>query len=214
MFPRRAASWVYDVINVLIDALDVEVSLLSRGNLSWRFYSQELEHIQPSVSYLNRNGRHILRDLVAAKPSIERLVAEHDQLRQRVESTATAVYEEALRDPALHAAVDRARKAFFDKFPDAVPTGAFASNRHVDLVIERLINRIEELPPHHADAEFWSLHCGDFAFFQPASQPVLDRLRGELLAFDRSSIKDLEALSLQICTEHDIPAAPSASIHY
>jgi len=214
MFPRRAASWVYDVINVLIDALDVEVSLLSRGNLSWRFYDQELEHIRPAVDYLNRNGRHILRDLIAAKPAIEALIAKHDELRQRVESTATVVHGEAIRDPALHAAVARARKAFLDQFPDAVPTGAFASDKHVDLVIERLINRIEDPPPHHTDAEFWSLHRRDFAFFRPSSLPLLDRLRGEFLAFDRASIKDLEALSLQICAEHDIPAAPSESVHY
>ena len=214
MQPRRAASWVYDVINVLIEAFDMEVSLLSRGNLSWRFYNLELEHIRPAISYLSRDGRHILRDLLTANPSVEPMIATHDDLRQRVESTATTIHAEALNDPALRLAVEKARKTFLERFPGAVPTGAFPAEKHLDLVIERLINEIKELPPHYTDAEFWAAHRKDFAFFNTPSLPVLRQIRSEFLKFDQTSIKWLEELSFQICTEHDIPAAPSVSVHY
>lgn len=112
MQPRRAASWVYDVINVWLDALDMEVSLLSRGNVSWRFYNQELEYIRPASNYLTRDGRHILRDLLAVKPAVTSWLTEHDELRHRVEVTATAVYREGLADPTLRLDVAEARKTF------------------------------------------------------------------------------------------------------
>jgi hypothetical protein len=214
MQPRRAASWLYDVINVLIDALDMEVSLLSRGNVSWRFYNQELEHIRPTISYLSRDSRHILRDLIAAKPAVDSLVTKHDELREHIEVTATVVYREGLDDPTLRRAVEEARKTFLEKFPNAVPTGAFAAEQHVDLVIEHLVNEIKELPLHHTDAEFWAAHRNAFAVFDVPSFAVLRQLRGEFLKFDQTSIKWLEDLSLQICTEHDIPAAPSVAVGY
>ncbi len=214
MQPHRAASWVYDVINVLLDALDMEVSLLSRGNVSWRFYNQELEHLRPAGVYLSRDGRHILRDLIASKPVVGSLIAEHDQLRERVESTASAVYREGLADPSLRVAVDQARKTFLEKMPDATPTGAFAAERHVDLVIEHLINEIKELPSHSTDADFWAAHRNRFAFFNVPSLGALRQIREEFLKHDQVAIERFEKLSFEICTEHGIPAAPSASVGY
>jgi hypothetical protein len=214
MQPHRAASWVYDVINVWLDALGMEVSLLSRGNLSWRFYNQELEFIRPAVSYLSRNGRHILRDLIAVKPAVASWIAEHDELRQQVESAATAVYHEGLMVPALRAAVAEARNSFLESSPGAILTGAYPAEKHLDLVIEHLINDIKELPAHQTDAEFWSTHRNRFAFFNVPSLGALRQVRNEFLKQDQAALHQLERVSFEICTEHGIPAAPSASVGY
>lgn len=214
MQPHRAASWVYDVINVWLDALDMEVSLLSRGNISWRFYNQELEYIQPAGSYLTRSGRHILRDLVAVKPSVTSWITKHDELRQLVESAATDVYREGLADLSLAHVVEEARKIFLDKSPGAVLAGAFPAERLLDLVIEHLINEIKELPAHETDAEFWAAHRGRFAFFNVPSLGTLRQAKSELLKHDQTAIRGLETMSFEICTEHGIPAAPSASVGY
>lgn len=95
-----------------------------------------------------------------------------------------------------------------------MPTGAFAAEQHIDLVIEHLINEIKELPAHQTDAEFWSVHRNRFVFFNVPSLGALRQARSELLKHDQTTIDWLEKLSLEICSEHGIPAAPSASVGY
>ncbi len=207
----RAASWVYDVINVFIDALEMEVALLRRGNTSWRFYNQQLEHIRPLSAYLTRDAQHILRDFLNARPAAVERLQRHDDLRSRLEAAATAAAKQVLAESDLRARVEDARKRYLLKYPNDVPTGAYPAERHAELVAEHLINDVKDLPVQYTDAVFWKEHGADF--FSVMSTPAcheLQKLRQALLSYDEDLVRWLADYSFSLCQEFDIPAAPSA----
>lgn len=215
MTSLRAASWVYDVINVFIDALEMESTLLRRGNSSWRFYNEQLEHIRPLNAYLSRNAQHIFRDFLLARPGVTEMLAPHDELRANLETAATAAAREILEFTNLRSRVEDARKRYLLKHPKDVPTGAFASEKHADLVAEHLVNEVKELPANYTDALFWKEHGLEFSdvMSTPACQE-LRRSRQALLSYDQGLIQWLEQYSLSLCQEFDIPAAPSVVTGY
>jgi hypothetical protein len=209
----RVASWIYDVINVLLDAFEAESGLLARGNTTWRFFNQRLEHISPATSYLTHNGRHILRDLVREHPEVAAKIRQHDQLRDQLERAATDAYRSILAKPGFRERVEDARARFLAKHANAVPTGAFAPEKHADLIAEHLVNHIKELSPQYTDSEFWKEHGREFVAFSPADTEFERALAG-LLAFDRETQQWLETMSFELCREFDVPAAPSGSVGF
>jgi hypothetical protein len=214
MSSRRAQSWVYDVLNVFIESLETEVRLLSRGNTTWRFHSQDLEHIWPLEAYLDRDGRHILRDLLTAHPELGERISTHDALRAQLAQAATRAYHEALGNPAVRNAVEDARRRFLERLPGATPEGAYPPEKHVDIVIEHVINAVKDLPSHHTDAEFWRAHGQELSSLSIPSLLSVRKSRGDLLAHDQEMLQWLGQLSYQLCEQFDIPAAPSRSASY
>lgn len=215
MSSSRAASWVYDVINVLIDALELEVTLLGRGDTSWRFYNEQLERIRPLNAYLTRNAQHILRDLLRARPEVGAALMPHDELRASLETAATAAAREILATTDLRVRVEAARERYSLKYPKDVPTGAYAAEKHADLVAEHLINEVHELPFNYTDAIFWKEHGLEFSsvMHTPACQE-LRRARQALLSYSQKTIEWLQEYSSSLCQQFDIPAAPSAVTGY
>jgi hypothetical protein len=211
MRSARAASWVYDVINAFIDALEMELMLLRRGNTSWRFYNRQLEYIRPLSAYLTRQAQHILRDLLNARPAVTERLQRHDDLRSHLEAMATAAAQEILTETDLRTRVEDARKRYLLNYPNDVPTGAYPSERHAELVAERLINDVKDLPAHYSDEVFWKEHGTEF--FSVMSTPACQELmksRQALLSYDEGLVKWLADYSFSLCQEFDIPAAPSA----
>lgn len=210
MSSLRAASWVYDVINVFIDALEMEATLLRRGDTSWRFYNEQLEHIRPLSAYLTRHAQHIFRDFLIARPGVAEKLGPHDDLRSRVEAAATAAAREILTETDLRTRVDDARKRYLLKHPKDVPTGAYPAAKHAELVAEHLVNEVKELSSNYTDAVFWKEHSPEFAGLAntPACQE-LRRLRQSLLSYDLSVVQWLVGYSSELCEQFDIPAAPS-----
>jgi hypothetical protein len=206
----RAASWVYDVINVFIDALEMEATSLRRGNTSWRFYNQQLEHIRPLNAYLTRDAQHILRDLLYARPVVAEKLIPHDELRAKLEAAATSAAQDILANTDLRSRVEAARKIYLGKYPKDVPTGAFPAEKHAELVVEHLINEVKELSAQYTDAAFWREHVSDFSSMMvtPACQQ-LSMSRQALLSYDLDVLSWLTECSFSLCQEFDIPAAPS-----
>jgi hypothetical protein len=139
MPPSRAASWIYDVINVFIDALEMEATLLRRGDASWRFYNQQLELIRPLGAYLTRDAQHILRDFIFARPAVVEILTPHDELRSRLEVVATVTAREILANTDLCTRVDDARRRYILKHSKDVPTGAFPAEKHPELVLNQAL---------------------------------------------------------------------------
>jgi len=211
MTSLRAASWVYDVINVFIDALEVEATLLRRGDTSWRFYNQQLEHIRPLGAYLTRDAQHIFRDFLTARPAVWQALSAHDELCSRLEATATAAAQEVLTNTDLRSRVEGARTRYLRKHPKDVPTGAFPAEKHAELVVEHLINDVKELPARYTDAVFWKEHASEFS--KVMNTPACQELRSSrqaLLSYDLNVVRWFAEYSFSLCQEFDIPAAPSS----
>src|SRR5436309_1257387 len=89
---HRAMAWVHLVINSLLEALPIEVSLLEKGNTTWRHNSHQLEHIRHIENYLSLNGRHALRDFLHANPKGKELFQRHDRLLNEIAEAATLAH--------------------------------------------------------------------------------------------------------------------------
>jgi hypothetical protein len=210
MTSPRAASWVHDVINVFMDALEMEAALLRRGDTSWRFYNEQLEYIRPLSAYLTRHGQHIFRDFLIARPAVAERLMPHDDLRSKLEVAATVAARELLAATDLRARVEDARTRYLLKHPKDVPTGAYAAEKHAELVAEHLVNEVKELSANYTDALFWKEHGSEFnsVLNIPVCQE-LRRLRQALLSYDLDVTQWLAAYSFSLCQEFDIPAASS-----
>lgn len=208
----RAASWVYDVINAFIEALEAETSFLRVGDATWRFYNSQLELLRPLKAYLSREAQHIHRDLLNARPEVGKRLAPHDAMRAQLEAAASSAAQDVLTGSDLRAKVDDARQRYAASHPADIPTGAFPQEKLADLVAEHLVNNAVDLSPRHTDAVFWREHRHEFLGY--AKRPSFDLLaahREALLAFNESVIEWLANYSFALCDEFDIPAAFSGA---
>jgi len=202
------------VLNVFMESVrDGSGAALAR-NATWRFYNQELEHIRPLAATSTETAAIFSATFSPLTPRLAEKISAHDALRAQLVKAATDAYRDALASDAIHKAVDDARRRFLEKVPGAIPTGSFAAEKHVDLVIERLINEIDELPSHNTDAEFWRAHARSSALsaFHPCRWSS-----GHGPSFShptRQYLNGLEDFSYDLCQQYDIPAAPSSSVGY
>jgi hypothetical protein len=74
------------------------------------------------------------------------------------------------------------------------------------------VNRIEELPPHYTDSDFWKHHGPRLLAFagEPESE-AFSQSRDVLLRHDRALVTKLLDLRFKLCEKYDLPAAPLSS---
>jgi hypothetical protein len=206
---QRVASWLYEVINPLLDAARMEISFLERGNSTWRFYNSRLEHIHPIAAYLTPEGRHVFRDFQKSNPDAVSPFDQHDRLVERLEKAATEAHARLMAQSNF---VDMARQALTEFMsvpsPD-FPGGAFPQETFPALVGERVTNAVRELGSHYTDSKFWRHFGPQFLQFRVQSNfGELDVARDELLKSNQSLVDWLEKKSFQLCSRYDVPAAP------
>lgn len=209
--PRRVASWIYEVINPLLEAIPIEVSFLEKRNPTWRFYNRELEHLRPVSGYLTHDGRHVLRDFQRAfRPDEVIQFSSHDD---RLEDVCRAAEQAHGTLIAREEFVQRAREALRE-FMSAgqqhgYPGGSFPEERFPELVAERVVNSIVHVPSNHTDADFWRQYGAGFLRFREGDVfQKLDSVCTTLLENDRKFLEWLENKSFELCTRYDVPAAP------
>lgn len=64
----RVESWVYSVINPLIESFNIEESFLKKKNWTWRYWSRSLEFIYPIKEYLDAHFWPNYEDFLRANP--------------------------------------------------------------------------------------------------------------------------------------------------
>src|SRR5215472_18340943 len=99
---KRVESWVYGVLNPLIDAVAREVVFLEEGNLTWRNYSRHCEQIRPVVEYIAGDQLPVYGDFLANEQAgFKNRFVEHDRKLAAAEAAAADAYRVLIEPEAF-----------------------------------------------------------------------------------------------------------------
>ncbi len=218
---NRVQAWVYAIMNPLIESLEREASLLSRGDLTWRFHSKKCEYIRPIRRYIDSLQWPNYEDFVAdsLNPRFEASFEEHDRQVAEVESSAERFARGLMQSNLFLSQVGDALKEYESR--------ARAESLYPDLdsakeglprwVVEFLVNRTDSLPDHYLAHQFWEDNrSGFWELYRSEFEPYCERhsfqsLQGAARALQDISSKLLADLKTQrqfLCRTYDIPFAP------
>lgn len=217
---RRVESWVYTVLNPLIEALRREGVLLKKGNLTWRWYSRKCEYLRPIIEYVEDSHRPIYEDFVADNLSKEFNAdfENHDKLLAQVEARASRFFDGLMQSNMFRKQVNSVLTEYesgvgaTQEYPNFERMKADLPN----YIAEYLINRTEVLPPHYVTHQFWKKFGSRFersedefaGYKQRASFRALKKSSSTLEEVSGRLVQGLEAHRLLLCSTYDIPAAP------
>lgn len=208
---------MYEVLNGVLEALPIEISLLRRGDVTWRFPYARLEYICRIPEYLSPQGRIILRDFIRANPDASGPFETHDTRVEELTEAAGEAYRALLERAEFQTLVRKALAEYMGESQVSestvqrreYPGGAFPITDFPKLVAEHVVNSIREIASHHTDSDFWRLY-GD-SFLRLGTGPEFERLRGRsqgLVKFDEWLTESIDEKRFALCEEFDIPAAP------
>jgi len=211
---RRVESWVYAVLNPLIDAVSREVAFLEDGNLTWRNYSRHCEDIRPVVEYVEREQLPVYEDFLAGdQAGFKKRFDEHDRKLAATEAAAADAYRVLIQPEAFQEQVRQSLEEYESRvgthkpgYRQSLLPMAEALPR---AIAELLVNRADELPYDHSTQKFWQDYREQFQRFR--KDPAFGALNHAATAFRESSraLKDdLVGHRLNLCSSYDIPVAP------
>lgn len=209
----RVASWVYKVINPLIEIIPIELSFLQRGNVTFRFFDNTLEFIRTTENHLSPSARHIYRDFIKANADAAKHLSKRDKLAGILKSAAQSAFTAISSNPAFVSKVDHT-VAEYRSVQNAYPGGGYPEEKFLHLVAEHVVNRIESLPEHAADFLFWAQYSKEFLKFRKGCEfDKVDNACYTILKSDKALIDWLQEKSYKLCTQYDIPAAPTQGVY-
>jgi hypothetical protein len=215
--PRRAASFVYAVLNPLIDALESEQRLLRSSNLTYLARQGRLEFIMHARRYVLGAGETILEDLEKTLTEIGTPISEHDRAIDQLTTAAQHAFDSIRRRGDFLNDAARALEAFAQNNPNEEAwRGSSPQDREefIEQIAEWLVNRAERLYEGHRHSKFWAQHGHALTAFHAKGEAF-----EKLVAATKSALEASEALSnvlrelrAGLCAEYDLPYAPVAGV--
>jgi len=217
---KRVEAWVYAVLNPVLGGLQRESFLLSKGNLSWRYYSRKCEYIGPIREYVQIDQRPNHEDFVSDPLNTgfrERFEA-HDRALGELELSANQFASGLIHADLFVKKMQESLKEY-ESIAQGNPLYSYDESMQESLpraVAELLVNRIEVLPEHYGTAKFWEKYRERFDLsaqeFEPYGQRgsfrTLVQARGSLHELADKLLLDLSTHRQSLCRTFDIPAAP------
>jgi hypothetical protein len=213
-------AWVYAVLNPLIENLGREIFLLSKGNLSWRFYSRKCEYIHPTSDYIGISQRPNYEDFIAdpLNQGFREKFEGHDRALTRLESSASRFSDGLMRSNLFLKQMKDSLEEY-ESNAGTNPLYPYNESMRESLpraVAEFLVNRIDVLPDHFMTQKFWEEYRGKFdlsaqdfeAYGQRQSFQGLAEARAAHKDFSDKLLHDLVSHRQLLCRTYDIPAAP------
>ena len=212
---KRVESWVYGVLNPLVDAVAREVVFLEEGNLTWRNYSRHCEQIRPVVEYIAGDQLPVYGDFLANEQAgFKDRFVEHDRKLAATEAAATDAYHVLIEPEAFEKQIEKSIEEFESRANSRKPSYRESliptAESLARAVAELLINRADDLPYHHSTEKFWQDYREQFQRFR--KDPAFGALNRAATAFKESSklLRDnLVSHRLYLCHSYDIAPAPS-----
>jgi hypothetical protein len=191
---RQAESWIYEVINPLLEvALPQENTLLHKHTWSWRFFSREFEFICPIKNYLPFAMWPIYGDFCTKYPATTEKFSKHDQILSTLSQQAGELFD------VLHVSQEFQNKLSqclqiwtADNSQTMRPGGACDRERFFMLMAENVINNLQDIPYYYANAQLVQ---------------QLSSTGEDLLSSNLELVKHLREVRGVLCEQYDVPAA-------
>jgi hypothetical protein len=154
------------VINPIIGALELEVTLVGKKNWTWRFQPAGLERIGPIRRYLDQRAWANLEQFLELYPNAGQAVQTHDRAADQLLERAGALHR-------VLGASDQFIQLCDSVFaPDSLSRlgivnvqeviGAYPTDARYELMAQYAVNRHGELPEYYATARLWNEHRSAF----------------------------------------------------
>ncbi len=206
----RAKSWIYAVINPLIDALKVDKAFLKEKNWTWRYETKRIEFILPLEQYVDSAYHPIFEDFLEANSQMERKRKKREDLRAALSENCRIAFDFLIDLQAFQDKVQSSLSAYLSEEPTREhPRGAVPEGDFHKLIAQYVLSQIQELPDHYTTSRFWSRFRNEFLQFRTGE--VFERLDAsgkELEREDDRLLTALKNLRSSLVEEYDIPAAP------
>ena len=209
---QRVAAWIYAVVNPILEALQRELDLLSRGNLTWRSNIGRCAVILPVQEYVDSSQWPNYFDFLADNPDFQSSFQSHDTALERLNTIAQEVYDWLLKSDEFSVTVRGLVDIYEEKRasdPQAPPSLIHMQTDLPKVVAENLINNVQALPDHYVISKFWDNAAKSLLQFRslPEFQPLHSAKEG--LGNTSLQLKaTLEDHRLALSRKFDVPAAP------
>jgi hypothetical protein len=157
---RRVGALIYVVINSITDSLERELSLLEKGNLTWRSNTNRCEYIRTIQEYVDSRQWPNYKDFLHENENaiFLKTFSVHDDDLKKVNSEAENLYKWLLSwdefSRGVSVSLDRyeQQRAAQPGWPSFYPV-----RKELDqIVAENLINNIKSMPTHYTYSFFWN----------------------------------------------------------
>ncbi len=208
---RRVAAWIYMVINPIIDSLDREVTLLEKGNLTWRSNTNRCEYVRNIQEYVDSRQWPNYKDFLIENDRFSRDFGAHDKKLEKVNSEAENLFKWLLSwdEFSNGVSVSLERYEQHRSAEPAWPSYNLVRKELERVAAENLINNIQSLPGHYAYSFFWNFVASEQLGLRRHSQfrPLFET---QVELKNTSSIlkASLEEHRLLLSRKYDVPAAP------
>ncbi len=212
---ERVKSWIYAVMNPLIDAIRVERGFLKEKNWTWEYHSRSLVSIHPLERYVESAHLPIFQDFFKEHSKehreMERKRKKHETLRAELSEHCRVAFDTLTDSRDFQDKVLSALAQYLRDFPEPQqhPRGAVPETDFHRLIGQYVVNNVQQLPDYYTSSRFWARYGSEFSAFR--SRDIFDRVdeSGKKLdAEDARLITAIETLRSRYCKEYDIPAAP------
>ena len=208
---ERVKSWIYAVVNPLIDAIRVERGFLKEKNWTWEYRSKGLISIHPLERYVESAHLPIFQDFFKEDKEMDRKRKKHDTLRAELSEHCRVAFATLTDSPAFQATVSSALAQYSQGLPDPNqhPRGAVPEAEFPGLIAQYVLNHVQQLPDYYSSSRFLAQFGPKLSAFRIGD--IFDRVvesGKKLETEDARLITALETLRSRYCKEYDIPAAP------
>jgi hypothetical protein len=210
---NRVQAWVWMVLNPGIEALRQELTLLDKGNLSWRFYSKRCEYIRPFRENIERSQWPNFEDFLTdpINEGFNQGIDDHNKAVRQLEFAASRFFEELIQSAPFSKEVARTLEEYRSRARQS-PEYPDIDSIERDLpkfVAEYLINGVTVLPYHYTPHKFWEEFRKAFEPYRKSeSFQSLIRTSAELKHSAGKLLNALEKHRRLLCSTYDISAAP------
>lgn len=206
---ERVKSWIYTVINPLIEALKVERTFLKEKNWTWHYHTKRLEFVLPLEQYIDSAYLPVFEDFLKTNLSLERRRKKHEDLRATLSENCQIAFGALINSQAFQEKVKTSLALYLKEDPAQHPRGAVPEEDFHKLIAQYVLNQIQELPSHYTTSRFWSRFRDEFLPFRTGTEFERLDMSGKL--FENDDDRFLTALSncrSSLVEEYGIPAAP------
>jgi hypothetical protein len=214
----RVASWIYTVINPLIEALRGEAGQLDRGSISWRWYSRRCQYIHVIRAYVEPHYSPNFEDFLIENEEFVKRFDKHDAALRKTEQQAAKFYDLLLAAAIFKEQVNQAFREFESARTLSQSVAPDLDSLRKDLseyVAEYIVNNIDSLPAHYTTSEFWNRFGQRFLKgmqeFEGSEErqafTMLNEAKRELREASERLLHDLKDYRTRLCRDFDLPAA-------
>ena len=215
---RRVESWIYAIINPLLEQLEGEIEVLQAGDLTFDHRLKKLQLIRRLRDHLASSYRPIYDDMLegavaSGSVNVAQLARTRDETRDGLEASARRLHETLLASESLRARL-RDAVARYRKPGRPEPWGAWPEEELPELVASLLTNNRIAFRPESLTHDFWRDHGESLRRLLDEDASLHERRervrahRERLLAADRELQSGLVKLRADLCEKHDLTAAP------